>query len=79
MIKKNIYLLSVSAFVAVKVSSMDVEYELDLRDIFGKIVLSQKDLSGPSRMSASEIRQGIYFLQIFNTDHQLLYTQKIVK
>ena len=79
MIKKNIYLLSVSPFVAVKVSSMDVEYELDLRDIFGKIVLFQKDMSGPARMSTSEIGQGIYFLQIFSSNHELLFTQKIVK
>jgi len=66
-------------YYLLRVSEKSLKYDVQLFDVFGKLVLQQNDIMGNTTLSTTEFNQGIYFLQITNENHQIIHSQKIIK
>lgn len=73
-----IVLLAIMYYL-LRVSEKSLKYDVQLFDVFGKLVLQQNDILGNTTLSTTEFNQGIYFLHITNENHQIIHSQKIIK
>jgi hypothetical protein len=57
------------------------QLSITMVDPSGKIVISNIKMSigSCSRLNISELKSGIYFVQVFGKNNQLLFTDKLIK
>jgi len=55
------------------------QLSITMVDPSGKIVISNIKMSKGSRLDISELKSGMYFVQVFGKNNQLLFTDKLIK
>ena len=55
------------------------QLSITMVDLSGKIVISNIKMSKGSRLDISELKSGMYFVQVFGKNNQLLFTDKLIK
>jgi hypothetical protein len=55
------------------------QLSITMVDPRGKIVISNIKMSKGSRLDISELKSGMYFVQVFGKNNQLLFTDKFIK
>ena len=55
------------------------QLSITMVDPRGKIVISNIKMSKGSRLDISELKSGMYFVQVFGKNNQLLFTDKLIK
>lgn len=59
--------------------SLDLLYDVKICDITGKVVKKIGNISGNQKLNISNIANGVYILQVYNTDSRMIHALKIIK
>lgn len=75
----DLYPNPVSHVLQIDCLDSSLEYGVEVLDLLGRVLLSKTNQSSAITLDCSELLSGMYIVNITNSKHQVLHTQKIVK
>lgn len=77
--KFQLYPNPTTEYFSVKVSLATEKLTVEVYDVLGKLILKNDDYTSESTISLKEFNKGIYIVKITNTNHTVLFTEKVIK